>query len=671
MKDESDNQYDSTLATLKYKATPIGRLSVNIPKSETTRKVFETIGLLIIIASAVLICMLLITIGVVERFSQPILDLTESASEIASGNLEVLIDIERDDELGSLAQSFAFMRDAIKENITEIKEEIEERKKAEESLRTSERELNSIIKNTPDIIFRLDPDGRITFISDSVKKYGYAPGEMIGRDFFKLVHPGDRDRTRNRINERRTGNRKTTSLEIGFLAKDQSTARVESAAKGAHNGVKVFLIEAEGLYSAEKSATDNFLGTQGIARDITARKRAQEDKLALERRLQRVEKDESLSRMASAVAHHFNNMLAVTIGNLEMAMENLPLGTDLAESLDEAQKAARSAAEMSGLMLTFLGQSWGKPKLLDLSDFCRRQLTRLRAAMPPDVHLETELLSPGPVINADPAQLRQVLSALFTNAWEAMNGSAGEVRVSVDTVEAADIPGGRRFPVKWAPSAGARARLAISDTGRGMDAETVNRIFDPFYTDKFTGRGLGLAVTLGIVKGCNGAITVESEPDRGSTFQVFLPLSGERVPRPEGAKAIETQYIAGETVLLVENNEAVRNMAKVMLERIGFKILTARDGPEAVEIFRENREDIRLVISDLSMPGMDGWETLDLLRSIRPDIPVILVSDNDEALVMAEDHPEQPQAFMHKPFRMKTLKEILGRVLGCERAQGP
>ncbi|MCP4693431.1 MAG: response regulator, partial [Desulfobacterales bacterium] len=257
-------------------------------------------------------------------------------------------------------------------------------------------------------------------------------------------------------------------------------------------------------------------------------------------------------------------------------------------------------------------------------------------------------------------------NALITNAGEAMNELSGKVRVSVDTVNPADIPGGRHFPADRRPSAEARARLAVTDAGLGMDAETIERIFDPFYTSKFTGRGLGLPVVLGIVKAHGGGITVKSEPGRGSAFHVYLPLSSASAPLPEGRPPIDVSAIAGGCVLVVDDQDVVRDLLKIMLKRIGFKVRTAKDGVEAVEKFRENPAGIRLVLSDLSMPRMNGWETLNALRAIRPDIPVILASGYDKAHVMAGDHAEQPQAFLQKPYRMGTLKEILGRVLGGE-----
>jgi PAS domain S-box-containing protein len=293
-------------------------------------------------------------------------------------------------------------------------------------------------------------------------------------------------------------------------------------------------------FSLRGDGNGAFSGITVVARDVTERKRMAEERLMLQRR-QLTEKTASLSRMAGAVAHHFNNMLAGVIGNLELAKEGLVEKSNILKNLSEAEKAAHRAAEMSGLMLTYLGNSEMHKTAVDLSELCRRHVERIRRGLPENIRLETDFPVSGPVIDADSTQIERVLSAIVTNAIEAMGDSNGDLGVSVETKMVSDIAENRRFPVEYENACEKYACLVISDTGCGMDANTVDRIFDPFYTDKFTGRGLGLPVGLGIVKSHNGFIAVDSEPGKGSDFKLLFPLSSETAPLSESVVSTDLE----------------------------------------------------------------------------------------------------------------------------------
>ncbi len=275
-----------------------------------------------------------------------------------------------------------------------------------------------------------------------------------------------------------------------------------------------------------------------IAIEISIYKnQAEVEKAVLEAQNRQLQKAESLGRMAGAIAHYFNNELLVVIGNLELAMVNLPQTALLKKNITAAMNASHRAAQMSGNMLTYLGQSYDKREKLDLSTACRWSLPMLQAVMPENVKLETDFPAPGPVISANVNHTQLVLTNLITNAWEAVGEKRDAIHLSVKTVFPSDIPASQRYPVDWQPQDHAYACMNVRDEGCGIEGKDIEKIFDPFFSTKFTGRGMGLAVVLGIVRAHGGAVTVESEQGRGSIFGVYFPVSEDEAdkatPAPE------------------------------------------------------------------------------------------------------------------------------------------
>ena len=398
-------------------------------------------------------------------------------------------------------------------------------------------------------------------------------------------------------------------------------------------------------------------------RDITERKRVEDAKEKLELQNQQLQKSESLGRMAGAIAHHFNNQLQVVMMNLQMAIDELPKNAGPVENLSEAMLSARKAAKVSIQMLTYLGQTTAKGEPLDLSDACQRHLPMLRSVMPQNVVLETNLPSPGPAINANTNQIQQILTNLLTNACEAMGEARGVTRLTVKTVPTADIPAVNRFPIDFHLQGVAYACLEMVDSACGIAAENIDKLFDPFFSTKFTGRGLGLSVVLGIVRAHEGCVTVESQLGKGSVFSVFLPMLAEAIPQKPIQVAQSPKAAGGGTVLVVDDEPTLRRAVSLALKRSGFTVLAAADGVEALEVFEQHRDEIRCVLCDLTMPRMNGWDTLTALRKLVPDIPVILASGYSEAQVMDGEHPELPQAFLSKPYELPTLRDVIVRVM--------
>jgi len=434
------------------------------------------------------------------------------------------------------------------------------------------------------------------------------------------------------------------------------------------------LQESEYRVRGIEAGCDDFISKPFDKMALFARVRSLLNKAKLEAMNRHIEKTESLVRMTGAIAHHFNNQLQAVMGHLELAIEDLPQDTGAVQNLNKAMKALHKAARVSDLMLTCLGQRTGREEPLDLFEGCSRIMPMIQACMPKHVTLKINVISPSPVIKADVGQIQQVAISLLTNGWEAIGENQGEIHLMVSTVAPADISASHRFPVDWQPQNRNYASLEVRDSGCGIDEKEIKKLFDPFFSTRFTGRGLGLSVLLGIVKERSGAVTVESQKGKGSLFRVFFPLSekqtactnsAEELPRRSAdIEAIAPKTQKGGTLMVVDDDEMVRKMGMAMLTRLGFKVLEAKDGVEAVDVFRQHQDEIRLVLCDLSMPRMNGWQTIAALRKLVPDIPVILVSGYDEARVMADDdHSELLHEFLHKPYHMADLKAVLERTL--------
>jgi signal transduction histidine kinase/ActR/RegA family two-component response regulator len=398
-------------------------------------------------------------------------------------------------------------------------------------------------------------------------------------------------------------------------------------------------------------------GTRLVIQEMELRKRAEEERSRLEAELQHAEKLRSLGVLAGGIAHDFNNLLVSVLGNAELAAKELAPNSKAQAFLAEISTAARCAADLTQQMLAYSGKGKFVVEPVDLPEIVEEMSRLLRASIPRNITLARDFPEELPGIEADATQIRQILMNLVINAAEAIGEEEGVITLSAGVEQ---VEGSQPAADYWhgGPATAPYVYLRVADSGRGMDEQTKARIFEPFFSTKFAGRGLGLAAVLGIVRGHRGGIRVETRLKSGTKFTVLFPRSAKTPAQRSVAAAAAEHPIRGEgTVLVVDDERAIRSLIRRVLERRGFSIVTANDGAEALQIFRKQSDSIVLVVLDLTMPRMGGRETLERLRAIRPDVSTILTSGYNQDVI--ESMIVEPTAFLHKPF---TPRELLAAV---------
>jgi len=465
---------------------------------------------------------------------------------------------------------------------------------------------------------------------------GYSPGETSGlqQGWAALIHPDDRERA-------------DVILADAAVATQAQTFETE-----------VRLRHKEGHYRDVLSRAslvpggDGHVRLVGVSLDITDRKRSEET-------IRRAAKDESLSVLAGGVAHDFNNLLVAMLGHSSLALTRMPPESPARASVEKVIHAAGRAADLTRQMLAYSGKGHLEVRPLELNRLIDENLHLFAAGMPKSVRLVRQLQDDLPPIRADLGQIQQVVMNLVLNAAEAIGEKSGQVTVRTGrkTLEEDGSHYSRLTRVPLPP--GSYVLLEVHDDGRGMDAQTLPRIFDPFFTTKFTGRGLGLAAVLGIVRGHRGGISVYSELGRGTTFKLLFPAAGSPPAQPKPAPAVEPQ--AGGLVLVIDDEAVVRDAVEAMLRSQGFAVLLAASGGEGVGLYRARKDEIRLVLLDLSMPGIGGLETFDLLREIDPAVRVVLCSGYNEVEATRTFVGKGLAGFVQKPYDAAALAAALRR----------
>jgi PAS domain S-box-containing protein len=524
-----------------------------------------------------------------------------------------------------------------REAFEQLNDEMKERRRAEDALKESEERFRELAELMPETVFEVDLEGKLTFVNRNAFNYfGYTPQDLKkGLKSFDMIIPKDRERAQDNVGKILKGE-KSGLNEYTALRKDGSTFPV--------------MIHSAPIFRGGKP-----VGLRGFMVDITERKKAEEERRKLEVQFQQAQRFEALGTLAGGIAHDFNNLMMNIQGNTSLMLFEIEDGHPFFEPLKKIEKQVKSGALLTRQMLGYARKGKFNVKPVDLNqimDESAETFGRTRKEITIQREFDEDLFP----VEADQGQIEQVLLNLYVNAADAMPGG-GKLFLKTKNETHLNIKSNH-----YSPTPGNYVQLTITDSGTGMDNQILERIFDPFFTTKEMGRGtgLGLASVYGIIKSHDGYIEVESKKGQGSTFTIFLPASQKDV---EGVTDTSATLIRGSgTLLIVDDEELVLSVGVNMLEKLGYTVLAAKNGTEAVDIFKANKDKIKMVILDIIMPDMGGGEVYDKINAINPDMKVLISSGysvDGQAIELLERGCD---GFMQKPF---TLEELSGKITRC------
>ncbi len=523
-----------------------------------------------------------------------------------------------------------------------------ERKVAEEALRRNEARQRAMVANIGDVIVIIDQDGINRYKSPNIEKwFGWRPEDVVGVSALGNVHPEDKPHAQKFIGELLSAPNAMGTTECRYRCKD--------------GGYKWISFTGINLLH-----DPNIQGLLGNYHDITGRKEAEVERAKLETQFQQAQKMEAVGSLAGGVAHDFNNMLQAILGNVDLALEGVPSDSPTGEGLREIRKCAERSADLTRQLLAFARRQTIAPKVLDLNVTVNDLLKMLRRLIGEDIDLAWLPERDLGLVKVDPTQVDQILANLCVNARDAIDGVG---KVTIETANAAfdaaycvDHPG---------YLSGEYARLNVSDNGCGMDKATQAQIFEPFFTTKGkgAGTGLGLATVYGIVKQNHGFITVYSELGHGTTFTVYLPRHAGQATATGTTIVAEMPKSSGETVLLVEDEPAVRGIARMILERLGYTVLAASTPGEAIRLTETHVGAIHLLITDVVMPEMNGRDLNHRLLALRPKLKCLFMSGYTADVIGHHGVLEAGVNFIQKPFSMGDLAAKVRMTLGDSSPQ--
>ena len=576
-----------------------------------------------------IIAVALLALGVLlitRRFTQPVLAVADAASRVAGGDFNVLAPQQGDDEVGQLAGAFNVMTARLRTLYDELQAQVQATQGALDQADASRALLQDVVNNTATLVLVVSVEDTVLLANARLAQLVDRPADSVtGLSLDALL-----------------GTHGAPLALAVRAARSAGTLVEQEVALGAGEEAHAWQVVAFPLVRPDGDAYAIGL----VATDLTERARAESERRVRDASVQQAQKLESLGVMAGGIAHDFNNLLGAILGNVDLARDAQGAGRadEVQHSLEQIGAAGRRAAELTRQMLAYAGRASLKRDTVDVRTLIDDLVPLVRAAQSKKVHITIESM-PSPLwVELDPAQLAQVLLNLLTNAAEAIGDANGTVTVRARTERAP----GTLLPV---------VRLDVADTGNGIPESMQARIFDPFFSTKGSGRGLGLSAVRGIVQSLDGELDVHSSRE-GTCFTIRLPAAEAPALPPTAASADASQGASG-TVLVVDDEASMRSVARRVLERQGFTVLEAEDGEQGIALFGARHHEVALVLLDLTMPRLGGEEVLARIRMTHPELPVIVASGYDHADAAARMPDDGATRFLQKPFGVQALRDAV------------
>jgi PAS domain S-box-containing protein len=522
-------------------------------------------------------------------------------------------------------------------------EDITERRQTKRALRESEERFRELTDTLPQVVFEVDLRGTITYANQrAFELFGYVGEDLKkGLQTLEMIASQDHDRARENIQMILSGE-KPKSTEYSARRKDGSTFPIM-------------------IHSTRIVRNGEVVGLRGIICDLSEHKAAEKALRESEEILRQSQKMEAMGRLAGGVAHDFNNLLTTILGYSEMLLSDAALSEEVLSSIREVSRSARRAGSLTQQLLAYSRKQVLRPEELNVNELVENLSNMLRRLIHENIQLSTLLEPDLGWIKADPAQLEQVIINLAINARDAMPDGGN---LTIETRELTLDKGFSRRHPEAVP--GKYVMLAVTDTGHGIDAESQKMIFEPFFTTKAPGKGtgLGLATVFGTVQQSNGLINVYSEPGVGSTFKIYLPVVERRTSAEEQRPEVGADVRTDRTILLVEDDEALRKLVDQVLKETGYTVFSAGNGEDALDLLEQpDQVEVDLLISDVIMPGIGGKELSERLRALRPDLKVLFMSGYPDETVVHHGVLDEDVAYLQKPFSPNTIIQKVQEIL--------